>query len=454
VTKPRPKSIQFRLTASYTAILAVTFALIGIGVWLALNHSIEQTADRELRSRLADVRHYVDGFSRDDLFHVEEEFREEALLTPSAANIEILDPNGALLFHTPGAEKWPKPDRDVARISQAGVTRTIRVGHEVVRVLTAPVRIGIVRVALPIDEFEDVKNGFLWLISLGTPVLLLLAWLGGYWMSGRALRPVDEISSAAARISARDLSARLPGNGAGDELDRLSNVLNFMLDRLQAAFQRITEFTADASHELRTPVAIIQTTAELMQARPRTVEEHVKAWSTVTAETRRIARLIADLLTLARSDAGVAHLEFGRIDLPDVVRTAVEEMRVLADAKGLQLVVDAAAECEMNGDADELRRAICILLDNAIKFTSAPGEIRVVVNGRSVQVSDTGLGIGPDDLPFIFERFYRVSKDRSRQTGGAGLGLSIAHWIVEKHGGRISVESKLGEGSAFKILML
>jgi heavy metal sensor kinase len=396
----------------------------------------------------------VDGFSADDLLHVEEEFWEESLLTPSAANIQILDPNGALLFHTPGAEKWPKPDWDVARIPQAGVTGTIRVGHEVVRVLTAPVRIGIVQIALPIDEFEDVKNGFLWLISLGTPVLLFLAWLGGYWMSGRALRPVDEISSAAARISAQDLSARLPGNDAGDELDRLSSVLNFMLDRLQTSFQRITEFTADASHELRTPVAIIQTTAELMQARPRTVEEHFKAWSTVTAETQRTSRLIADLLMLARSDAGVADLHFSPVDLSDVARTAVEEMRVMADAKGLQLVVDAAAAGEMNGDADALRRAICILLDNAIKFTSAPGEIRVVVSGRSVKVSDTGVGIGADDLPFIFERFYRVSKDRSRKTGGAGLGLSIARSIIERHGGQISAESKRGEGSAFKILML
>ncbi len=454
MTKPQPRSIQFRLTASYTAILAATFALIGVGVWLALNHSIQETADRELRSRLADVRRYVDGFSPEDLLHIEEEFREESLLTQSAANIRISDGHGRLLFHTPGAEFWPNDDLNAGQLPGQGIISVIRVRHERFRVLTAPIRVGVARIGLPIDEFEEVKDGFLWLIFLGAPVLLLLAWLGGYWMSGRALRPVDEISTAAARIGARELSARLPGNGAGDELDRLSNVLNLMLERLEAAFHRITEFTADASHELRTPVAIIQTTAELMQSRPRSLEEHLKAWNSVTAETERTSRLIAGLLTLARADAGMSDLEIRPVNLAEIVRTAAEEMRVMADAKGLQLLVESTEDGAIEGDSDALRRAVCILLDNAIKFTDAPGEIRVEVKGRSVTVSDTGVGIGAEDLPFIFERFYRVSKDRSRKTGGAGLGLSIARWIVERHGGTICVESTLGKGSTFKILML
>ncbi len=451
---PRARSIRFRLAASYTAVLALTFALIGIGVWIALGDSIQETADHELHRRLSEVRHYIDGFSADDLLHLEEEFREETLLSQSTDNIRISDPHGRWLFRTPATEHWPPPVLDTGTLPASGRFTTIRFRRELFRVLTAPVKVGTVEIGLPIDEFEEVKSGFLWLIAFGSPLLLVLASLGGYWMSGRALQPVDAISRAAAQIGAYALSARLPVRGVGDELDRLSGVLNDMLTRLEGSFNRITEFTADASHELRTPVAIIQTTADLMRTRPRTMEEHVRSWSTVIAETERMARLIADLLTLARYDAGKIGLELHRMDLSEAAREAVDELRVMADAKDLRLILDAPEPCLIEGDADALRRAMCTLLDNAIKFTPDRGEIRVAVQGGEqacVTVSDTGPGIGPADLPLIFERFYRVSKDRSRQTGGTGLGLSIARMIVEKHGGQIHAESTPGSGSLFTI---
>jgi len=438
-------SIQFRLTASYTLVLALTFALIGVGVWVALNRSIDETADRELYSRLADVRRYVDSFSANDLMHLEAEFQEESLLTPAVANIRIADKQGRWLFRTPGTEAWPALNLAKSQL------QTIRVRHELIRILIAPIPVGVVEIGLPIGDFEEVKQGFLWLIGLGSPVVLLLAWLGGYWMSGRALRPVDKISRAAERINSQDLSARLPANGAGDELDRLSAVLNGMLARLQSTFRRIMEFTADASHELRTPVAVIQTTAELMQARPRTVEEHIKAWRSVSNETQRTAALIDDLLTLARADAGKVELEFQLIDFSEVVRTAADQMRVIAETKGLVMELTAIGTASINGDAEALRRAICILLDNAIKFTSAPGRIDIQVQGSTVKISDNGVGIAAQDLDHIFERFFRVSKDRSRLTGGTGLGLSILAWIVERHGGRIQVNSLPGKGSDFTI---
>lgn len=410
----RRVSIQFRLTASYTAILALTFALIGVGVWFALEHSIEETADRELHSRLADVRRYVDSFTPDDLTHLENEFREEALLTPSAANIRIADANGRWLFRTPGSEAWPRETIGAASLPERGVSRTIRVRHELIRLLIAPVRVGFVEIGLPIDEFEEVKDGFIWLIALGSPVVLLLAGLGGYWMAGRALEPIHE------------------------------------------SFRRVTEFTADASHELRTPVAIIQTTAELMLARPRTQEEHTKAWTAITNETGRTSRLIADLLTLARADAGKVDFDLLPINLLDIVREAADEMRIMAESKGLEMQLLSSEACGILGDSEALRRAVCILLDNAIKFTSAPGRVTVAVRGGvrcSVTISDTGVGIAPPDLPNIFKRFYRVSKDRSRTTGGAGLGLSIANSIVERHHGEIRAESTFGKGSTFTILI-
>lgn len=448
--KRRATSIRFRLALSYTAVLGLTFALIGVSVWVALDHSIEATADRELRSRLADIRRYVDGFSADDLLHQEHEFREESLLGQASANVRISDATGRWLFCTPGTENWPPlPPASISPSQDR--TRTVQVGPQVLRLLTARVRVGFVQIGLPIDSFEEVKNGFLWSVGLSSPLLLLVAWLGGYWMSGQALKPVDQISNSAAKIGPQELSTRLQTSGVNDELGRLSNVLNAMLTRLEQAFKRITEFTADASHELRTPVTIIHTTSELMQARPRTLDEHVQSWRLVAAETERMSRLIADLLTLARLDVGKAEFEFLPMDLSETVRTATEEMLVMASAKQLILSVDAPTPCEIRGDAEALRRAICILLDNAIKFTPS-GEIRLAVKfleRAEVTVSDTGIGIAQEDISFIFERFYRVSKDRSRTTGSTGLGLSMARLIIERHGGELRVESMLGKGSTF-----
>ncbi len=455
MTKTRAQSIRFRLAASYAAVLALTFALVGIGVWIALEHSIQETADRELRSRLADVRHYIDGFSPEDLLHIEEEFREESLLGQFAANIRISDRQGKWLFRTPGTENWPAMV-DIGHLADGGSPKTFKVGHQFIRILTADVRVGIAQIGLPLDSFEEVKRGFLWSIVLGSPVLLVVASVGGYWMSGRALQPVDAISQAAAQISPQQLSARLPDRGVDDELDRLSKVLNGMLGRLEIAFKRITEFTADASHELRTPVAIIQTTAELMQGRSRTLDEHHHSWGTVRAETERMSKLLADLLALARSDAGQTDLEFDAMDLSETARNAALEMRVIADCRGVRLTVDAAAPCPIQGDADALRRAVCILLDNAIKFTPASGEVKLTVSRQrtaKITVSDTGVGIEPQALPFIFDRFYRVAKDRNRQTGGTGLGLAIARLIVEGHGGELMAESALQQGSTFTIAL-
>lgn len=427
--------------------MALTFFFIGIAIWFALERSVIQTADGELRTRLADVSRYVATFTPDDFRHLENEFREESLLSTSVSNIRITDPQGAWLFRTPSTNHWP-----TLVPSTQPRFETILVGGERVRLLTAPIRVGTVQIGLNIAGFEAVKNGFLWTIGLGSPILLFFAALGGYWMSGRALRPVDEISRAATRISAEDLSARLPSSGVGDELDRLSGVLNAMLQRLQSAFSRVTEFTADASHELRTPIAVIQTTAELMQSRPRTVDEHREAWRRVETETQRTAQLIGDLLLLARSDAGKTELEFTAIDLSGVARSAAEEMRVIAEAKGLSFAVEAAQPCPIKGDSEALRRVICILLDNAIKFTPAPGNVTVSVSSQGVvNISDTGIGIPAAEIPKIFDRFYRVSKDRSRATGGAGLGLSIAHWIIARHQGQIQVTSKPQEGSTFTI---
>lgn len=459
------RSLRFRLTAWYAAILTITFLVLGIGVYVALERSMLVTVDKDLRTRLWIVRPYIDELAPTrDISHLVEELTEQSVLSPAAINLRIADAQGNWIYRSPGTEEWKLNVPSRADLPGRGRTQTVRVHREALRVVSAPVKIGIVQIGLPVDEFEEMRDQFLWTIGLGAPILLIVGSLGGYWLSARALEPVDAIAKAAQFISAQNLSERLPSSGAGDELDRLSQVLNGMLARLEGAFQKITRFTADASHELRTPVAIIRTTAEVTQARPRTVEEHGEAWKRVLAQTERTSQLIDDLLTLARADAASDGMTFEPIDLRRTVQDASAEMRVMADIKGLRLRTNITpeweqSECCLLGDNDAIRRVLVILIDNGIKATPAGGEIEVSLSSEGgpgsgvgiVSVKDTGIGMSSQDLPHIFDRFYRVAKDRSRYTGGAGLGLSIAQWIVSRHGGEIVVESELARGSTFRI---
>jgi heavy metal sensor kinase len=333
---------------------------------------------------------------------------------------------------------------------------TLAVDGSRMRILSAPVSVGILQIGFPLREFDELMRHFAWFIGVGSPLLLSLAALVGYWISGRALRTVDEIATATRRIGAANLSERLPSRGTGDELDRLSDTLNGMLARLEQSFNRMTQFTADASHELRTPIAIIRATAEITRSLPRSPKDQQKAWNVVATQTERTSRVIDDLLFLARADASSEELNFETLDLPSVIRNASDEIELVARSAGIAVSTSSLGDCSVRGDAEALRRLVLILLDNAIKFTPRGGSVLISLDTTAssppfaeVKVSDTGVGIPEDNLPFVFDRFYRVSRDRSQRSGGAGLGLSIAQWIVATHRGQIEVQSTPGSGSTF-----
>lgn len=451
-----PRSVRFRLTAWYACILAATFAVAGMGVWLALRDSIHESADKELRSRLQAVRQFLGEARREGgAAELVEDLNEQT--SPDGAQIRVADSSGKWIFASPGSDAWGLPTPLGGKLPERGMAGTVVVAGKHLRVLSAPAGGGIAQIGMPVEEFYDLLGDFTWTVALAAPLLLLLAFAGGYWMSGRALHPVGQIARMAQDISAQNLSHRLPLRGSGDELDQLSATLNEMFGRLEAAFSRITQFTADASHELRTPLAIMRTTAEVVGSKPRSEEEHAKAWDSILRESERTSRLIDDLLLLARADAGSDGLAFEPMDLAACLRDACREMRIMAEAAGLRFETCQPAECPISGDGEALRRLIFILVDNAIKYTPPGGEVRVkmeVAPGKAaIEVRDTGAGISPEDQFHIFDRFYRASKDRSRKTGGAGLGLSIAQWMAARHGGEILVESTPGVGSAFKVIL-
>jgi heavy metal sensor kinase len=449
----RAPSIRSRLTATYAAVFAVTFALAGIGAMLALRASIAMSADADLRERVRAAREYLEMEARGDDQRLIGRLRDRAGNGGFGTHIRIAGVDGSWLFRSPDALQWSvdAPPRNTLPEDGRGFTLAVDGSH--VRILSAPISIGVLQMGIPLREFDELMRNFAWFIGVGSPLMLSLAALVGYWISGRALNPVDEIAIATRRIGAANLSERLPSRGNGDELDRLSETLNGMLGRLEQSFRQITQFTADASHELRTPIAIIRATAEVTGAHPRNPEDQRRAWQVVLTQTERTSRVIEDLLFLARADASSEGLILETFDLSALIREAADEMDLVARRAGVS-VSSRVRDCPITGDADALRRVVLILLDNAIKFTPDGGSVLIVLDRSAsalaeVTVSDTGVGISAEDLPHVFDRFYRVSRDRSRKTGGAGLGLSIAQWIVTAHRGHIEAHSAPGTGATF-----
>jgi signal transduction histidine kinase len=254
----------------------------------------------------------------------------------------------------------------------------------------------------------------------------------------------------------QDLAGRLAVPEPQDELRSLSETLNEMLARIETSVKRITQFTADASHDLRTPLAVIRSNAELALRRSRTEEEYRETLSRILTASEETTHLIENLLTLARADAGAEELLFQRIDLLAQVRKAAEEAGILAAAKGIQFALESlTGQLWISADERALQRLFLIVLENAVKYTPHGGRIEIRFiheqGSATVEFRDSGIGISENDVPHIFERFYRADQARSREPGGSGLGLAIARWIVEKHGGTIEAQSVLGSGSVFRL---
>ena len=288
------------------------------------------------------------------------------------------------------------------------------------------------------------------------PLVLISAAAGGYWLSQRALAPVDTIVQTARAIGGTNLHSRLARLSTGDEIQRLSDTLNEMLDRIEQAFQRVSQFTADASHELRTPVALMRTEAELALRKSRDEAEYKDSLRHILTEAERTTALIEELLSLARADSGRETLNIHPTDLREILRGLAGDWKQVATIRKLQFEEKITAPGPtVLGDETALRRVVNIILDNAFKYTPTPGTVELSLaqqeNQAVVIVRDSGVGIALEEQSKIFERFYRVDKARSRDLGGAGLGLSIAQWIVQQHGGTIEVESTPGQGSTFRV---
>lgn len=451
----RRLNIRTRLTLSYTAALAVLLAAYAAGVFLFFRDGLHMQFDRQL---FDDIEHAEDmlTWSADTVTwrasgHDDDEANRW---------LEVWSTNGARLLYRSAAAtresiealQLPRDDNRISTARRPDTVLRVRVrrafvdGHPVV-----------MRAARSEDQAHAELARIAWILGLGLPLGAVAAAAAGYSLARRALAPVDRLATRASAITADRLGERLPIETPDDELGRLAHAFNTTLARLEQSFEQMRRFTSDASHELRTPLTAIRSVGEVGLQTPRSPENYREIIGSMLEEVDRLNQLVESLLVLSRADAGQLKVSRQPIDLSSLAQATVMQLHVLAEERNQRIVTLLDPAVSISGDAVLLRRAIANLLDNAIKY-SPPGttvHVSASTRGRDAVLSirDEGPGISTADQGQIFNRFFRVNRARSRETDGVGLGLAIARWVVDAHGGHIVVESEEGCGSTFRITL-
>jgi heavy metal sensor kinase len=435
--------IRLRLTLAFAAAMALVLVATGVFLYLRLGSSLEEAIDESLQARTAEVTPLV---ARGESVPADGD--------PDERFVQVLDPGGGVVD---GTTRLDEPVLEPAAVADA--SRSVRwfVLDEVegidgrVRALATPVDTPdgtlVLLVGASLEDRDDAVQELLALLLVVGPVALVLASLLGYGLATLALRPVESMRAEAAAISATEPGRRLPLPQARDEVQRLGETLNRMLDRLEAAFERERSFVADASHELRTPIALLKTELELALRRPRSEAELGEALRSAAAETDRLAQLADDLLLLARSDEGKLALDLAPVSARDVLTSVAARFARRADEAGRQIELDAPEALELRADSVRLEQALADLVENALRhgagsihLTAAESDDRV-----ELHVLDGGSGFAPEFLPHAFDRFSRA--DSARSGDGAGLGLTIADVIARAHGGSAHAANREGGGA-------
>jgi heavy metal sensor kinase len=456
----RPRNVRSRLTVWYVLVLACLLALYAGIAYLFLLLSLREDFDRNL---VKDVEIVEGMLAKEPNGGVSLHASHPDAAEPRIGNfIEVWSPQGAILYRSPalqGQSLSGPPRQDEGLQDPSPVTTRlsngtrIRLTSSVYFVEDQPV---LLRVAYSEERLWRELGEFGEVLLLGFPVAVLLAGFGGYALARKALSPIDSMATQAKTISAERLGDRLSIDNPEDELGKLGAVFNDMLGRLQAAFDQLRRFTADASHELRTPLTAMRSVGEVALQDPRSPAEYRDVIGSMLEEVDRLTRLSDSLLVLSRGDAGHVPLRKEDASLLQIAKGAITSVEILAEEKHQKIVLEGDESLLVTVNRLILRQAIINLLDNAIKYSPAESQILVRVEGGAngevfLEVVDQGTGIPGEHQPHVFDRFYRVDKARTREWGGAGLGLSITRWAIEAHGGEISLKSEEGRGSTFRI---
>lgn len=456
----RHTSISLRLTIWFGSVFFIGWVLFGTAMWFNLKRTLTRERELTLARRIDRLQELLRKNQTEDEPDRYQIFEDFAHATGNGLS-EVYRFDGSRAYRSPSlaaaAFPWPSIGH-----TQSERFVHVRTGDQPYLVLMRPFSLTgqslFLLVAAPESGNLLVLQSFWKGLLASAPMLLLISSAGGYWVSRKALKPVDRITATARSISIRNLSERLPVANTRDELQRLAETCNAMLARLESSISHIRQFTADASHELRGPLSFTRTVAEVALRNPQIDSQSRQAFEDIVDESAKATVLLEQMLTLARADSGSFNKAMEPVNLVAVVEETCNLARPLADEQSIALAVSVETDhaVQVNGDFLSLRRLLWILLDNALKYTYAPGRIEVMINttdGQAVLVvRDSGIGIAPTDLPFIFDRFYRADPSRSRVEGN-GLGLAIAKWIAEIHRADLSVTSKENDGTSFRLVL-
>jgi heavy metal sensor kinase len=443
----------------YGAVLAGALSVFGAAVYLVMWHALQARTGSGMYMESVEVEEEVARTGSRSLLSASLGRR---FARHPGYDIQVSDPGGTPLFRSDRIKvdglPGPSPSLDTANGAYEDFHRGRSGRFRLLsRTIAGPSGPLILQIAVPSEGDDQELSELVAALAVAGPMALTLALGGGYLLARKALAPVDRMAAEADQITATRLDRRLEVPNPDDELGRLAGTLNGMIARLERSFEEVRRFTADAAHELRTPLAVMRNAVEVALRSPRDPEHYRRVLGDVLEEVERLTRLAEQLLFLCREDAGLMPVATGVVRLEGLVRETAEYMRAVAESKGVTLECDGLTPSAIRGDADQLRRLLFNLLDNAIKFTPAGGSVVVrlaIADGLArVEVADTGIGIPPDHLPHVFERFYRVDPARAGEVEGVGLGLSICRSVAEAHGGHIRIESVVGRGTRVTLLM-
>ncbi len=458
------QSLSFRLVTWYASLLTLVFVLLGVLTLVFLRQYLEanvlDTQQRRAR-QIADT--IVAAASHTGEATVAAQI--EALYSPEANDrfIRVAGSDGRVIYASGPPKNGsfdPSQVPPPAPTVHNDLLRKVNLSSGSVLVAAYRYTAGDgarywVEVGASSERTDATVRQVLLILAVGLPIAVCVAVAGGFVLVRRALKPVDRVSQKAAEITQHNLSKRLPVMRTGDELERLSLSLNLMISRLEEVINSSKQFVADASHELRTPLAVLRGELEGLAQDSQLKAQTRETLGSMLEEVDRLGEVVEGLLALSRLDTGEGKSGWVRFDLAELVVTTADQMSLLAEDKNITVVSDAPAPVMIQGDRARLKQVVVNLLDNAIKYTPNGGRITLKITQEGgdalLDVADEGVGIPAEALPHVFKRFYRVDDSRSRERGGAGLGLSIVKSICDAHGARVEVSSIPGRGSHFRI---
>ncbi len=458
--------LRVRLTLWYGTALALILVVFGGALYAVLAHGLRDQIDRSLEETASVAVRALEQHRVGPFLPFEDlaaEFPELAVLDKS---FQIFSPAGKVAIQSPNLGRLDIPLSRTAleaALSGRATFESARFPNgSTYRLLSVPIvfngaLLNIVQAGTSLRPVEETLRRLLLVLLVSLPVALAAALAGGWFLAGRALRPVEAITLAAQRIAAGDLTQRLTVSSSPDEIGRLAATFNDMIARLEASFQEVRRFSADASHELRTPLTVMKGETELALRRPRPADDYRLVLESSLEEIDRMTRIVDELLFLSRADLGEVPLQSLPVRLDALVEDIQRQATVLGQEPGVQVVVGTVEPVTVIGDELRLRELVLNLVDNAVKYSHPGGKVEMALirekNTSRLSVVDYGIGIPPEAQARIFDRFYRTDTARAHAKKGTGLGLSICKWIAEAHHGRIEVQSAPGVGSKFTVVL-